>query len=132
MPFGDAAFDVVVCNHVIEHVPGWEKLAGELHRMVRPNGVLYLATPNLYRPNVPLGVLFKNKKNVSRQTRIDCHMGFSLAELKRLLADFTHLQVFNRTHVYINCPSWVRPALSLIPGWVYDQLTPNHVVIARK
>jgi SAM-dependent methyltransferase len=132
MPFPDATFDVVVCNHVIEHVPDWETLARELHRMVRPKGVLYLATPNIHRPNVPLGVLVKNKKTVSRQTRIDRHMGFSLSELKRLLADFEHLQVFNRAHVYINCPRWAKPLLALVPTTVYDQLTPNHVVIARK
>lgn len=132
MPYPDATFDIVICNHVIEHVPDWEKLARELHRVVRPSGVVYLATPNIYRPNLPLSMLLKNKKNVSRQTRIDSHMGFSLSEIKHLLSDFTHLHVFNRTHVYINLPKWSRPLLAAVPMRVYHQFAPNHVVIARK
>lgn len=49
LPFDDESFDVVVSNHVVEHVPGPDSQATHLHelmRVVRPGGVVYLATPN--------------------------------------------------------------------------------------
>jgi SAM-dependent methyltransferase len=49
LPFGDDYFDVVISNHVIEHV-GDERLQrahlAELNRVLRPNGIGYLAVPN--------------------------------------------------------------------------------------
>lgn len=49
LPFPDDSFDVVVSNHVVEHVPGRQQQQlhlQELLRVVRPEGVVYLATPN--------------------------------------------------------------------------------------
>jgi len=49
LPFADAAFDVVISNHVMEHVGDEnaqrEHLA-ELRRVLAPGGVGYLAVPN--------------------------------------------------------------------------------------
>jgi ubiquinone/menaquinone biosynthesis C-methylase UbiE len=49
LPFADESFDVVLSNHVIEHVGNRdEQLAHlrELHRVLRRDGVGYLAVPN--------------------------------------------------------------------------------------
>ncbi|MGH8482397.1 MAG: class I SAM-dependent methyltransferase [Nevskiaceae bacterium] len=49
LPFPDASFDVVLSNHVIEHVGGRaEQLRhlAEARRVLRPGGTLYLAAPN--------------------------------------------------------------------------------------
>ena len=140
MPFPDNSFDVVVCNHVIEHVYAWEKLASESYRVVKKAGLFYVATPNLhglYRTDVPLKVLllkilFRHKKKIARDVRITLHMGLSPLEIERLLAAFSHLETLNRTHILINCPMFLRPFLLLVPAQVYRRFAPNHVVIARK
>ena len=52
VPFEDAAFDVVISNHVIEHVGDRsEQLRHlrELRRVLRPGGWAYLAMPNRWR-----------------------------------------------------------------------------------
>jgi SAM-dependent methyltransferase len=49
LPFADASFDVVISNHVIEHVGGPAdqlRHLTEARRVLRPGGVLYLAVPN--------------------------------------------------------------------------------------
>jgi SAM-dependent methyltransferase len=132
MPFPDNTFDLVICNHVIEHVPAWETLAHELHRVTRSGGLVYVATPNIYRPNVPLGIILKDKKHLARDTRIALHVGFALHELKHLFADFSELHNFNRTHTAINCPHLFRPLLQAMPDIVYDYLLPTNVIIGRK
>jgi SAM-dependent methyltransferase len=63
LPFADASFDVVLSNHVIEHVGGEaEQLAhlAEARRVLRPGGILYLAVPNrwsLVEPHYRLPLL---------------------------------------------------------------------------
>lgn len=51
LPFADAAFDVVLSNHVIEHVSSPEQHLREIHRVLKPGGIAYLATPNRLWPH---------------------------------------------------------------------------------
>jgi SAM-dependent methyltransferase len=47
LPFEDESFDIVVSNHVIEHVgdePEQRRHVAEIRRVLRADGVLYLAT----------------------------------------------------------------------------------------
>ncbi len=48
LPLADAAVDVVICNHVYEHVVDADRLFVELRRVVKPDGVLYLGLANKY------------------------------------------------------------------------------------
>jgi SAM-dependent methyltransferase len=63
LPFADNGFDVVLSNHVIEHVGDRAaQLAHlrELHRVLAPDGVAYLAVPNrwmLVEPHYRLAFL---------------------------------------------------------------------------
>lgn len=38
LPFGDDRFDVVLCNHVLEHIPEDRKAMEELYRVMKPGG----------------------------------------------------------------------------------------------
>ena len=52
LPFDDASYDVVITNHVIEHVGHHSaKLhhLSEIKRVLKPDGIVYLAVPNRWR-----------------------------------------------------------------------------------
>jgi len=51
LPFRDGAFDAIVGQHVIEHLPGAEAALDEWKRLLRPDGRLALATPNARYPD---------------------------------------------------------------------------------
>lgn len=45
LPFADNAFDVILCNHVLEHIPDDAKAMRELYRVLRPGGFGVLQVP---------------------------------------------------------------------------------------
>jgi len=45
LPFAPDSFDLVLSHSVIEHVDSAETYLAECHRVLRPNGVLFLQTP---------------------------------------------------------------------------------------
>lgn len=48
LPLKSNMFDLVLLNHVLEHVLGQQNLLNEILRVLRPGGICYLATPNRY------------------------------------------------------------------------------------
>lgn len=48
--FPDGHFAVVISKHVVEHLPEPEKSIQEMGRVLQPDGLLILATPNLDSP----------------------------------------------------------------------------------
>ena len=50
MPFADGSFDVVCSAGVIEYLPHCERALAEMHRVLRPGGLLILPTTNLVAP----------------------------------------------------------------------------------
>jgi SAM-dependent methyltransferase len=55
LPFDDDEFDFVVCFEAIEHVPEPEVVLDQLSRVLRPDGLLLVSTPNrdVYTPGNP-------------------------------------------------------------------------------
>ena len=45
IPFDDNSFDLVICNHVLEHIPDYNKAMSELYRVTKPRGFAILQTP---------------------------------------------------------------------------------------
>src|SRR5690606_34800846 len=45
MPYPDASFDMIIANHVLEHVRNDRQALDEIVRVLRPGGVAILQTP---------------------------------------------------------------------------------------
>jgi SAM-dependent methyltransferase len=45
LPYSEGSFDVVVCSHVLEHVPDDRRAMSELRRVLRPGGYAILLVP---------------------------------------------------------------------------------------
>lgn len=48
LPFRSEVFDVILCNHVYEHVPDAETLMKEVYRLLKRDGFCYFAAGNKY------------------------------------------------------------------------------------
>lgn len=60
LPFNEGSFNVVVCTHVYEHVPNSRRLFNEIYRVLKTDGVCYLAAFNrlsLWEPHYNLPFL---------------------------------------------------------------------------
>ena len=45
LPFADNSFDLVLCNHVLEHIPADNKAMEELYRIIKKGGTLIAQVP---------------------------------------------------------------------------------------
>lgn len=56
IPFKNKIFDIVICNHVIEHVGDnnkQDKLLNEIYRLLKDDGICYITSPNKLWPIEP-------------------------------------------------------------------------------
>lgn len=98
IPFKDNIFDLVICNHIYEHVPDAQKMFNEIHRVLKRDGFCYLAAGNKYNiieghyklpflswlPN-PLANLYLR---ITNRGKIYEEKHFSYFKIKRMLKDF--------------------------------------------
>jgi SAM-dependent methyltransferase len=62
-PFPDSEFDLIVSNHVVEHVPDVMAFISELHRITKPGGTIRLLTPHYTNPDWPNDPTHRNHIN---------------------------------------------------------------------
>lgn len=67
LPFEDNSFDVIFCNHVLEHVDDDEKALSELFRIMKPGGWGILQVPIRYQQKKT----FEDPTITDRQERIE-------------------------------------------------------------
>jgi SAM-dependent methyltransferase len=60
IPFGNAWFDSVLLNEVMEHIPHPQLALAEIYRVLKPGGKLIVFSPNRWYPFETHGVLLKN------------------------------------------------------------------------
>ncbi len=98
LPFADGAFDVVYCYSTLEHVADAPRALGEMARVLRPGGALYLHTPGrwaafethykvVWLPGLPAAAQRAYLRVRGRPTGFLATLRlFSLAECRRMLA----------------------------------------------
>ncbi|MGQ0656504.1 MAG: methyltransferase domain-containing protein [Chromatiales bacterium] len=53
LPLRDGCADLIICNHVYEHVPDPQRLFGEIHRVLKDSGVCYFSAASRLIPIEP-------------------------------------------------------------------------------
>lgn len=48
LPFENGTFDIVIFNHVVEHLDFQEEYMNEINRVLKDDGICYFATPNRF------------------------------------------------------------------------------------
>jgi len=141
LPFGDGSFDVVVSNHVIEHVGNQALHIAEIARVVRSGGCVYLATPNRLWPwevhyHVPI-LHYLPRPIFHRVLRLmgRFHEELDLLgwwRLHRALAPFFEIRIFSDRILrdpcgyFLSCPGWAEWVLRRIPARVLRWLVFLH------
>jgi ubiquinone/menaquinone biosynthesis C-methylase UbiE len=150
LPFGDKSFDVVVSNHVIEHVANADLHLSEVGRVLKDNGIAYLATPNRFWPwevhnKIPLlhylpAMTFNNLLKLLGRFHEDVFLLTWWTLSNKLKKNFSVNVVSDRIckwplQYHMQCPLVLAKILSWIPLWLYRMLTfinPTVVVVLKK
>ncbi len=113
-PYPPAFFDVVVLFHVLEHLDSPRRTLGEIHRLLRPGGVVIIETPNI------ASFWFRLLGRRWRQFIPDHYYFFSPVTLTRLLQE-SGFRVLELTHP--------RRIVSL--GLLADRVRRSHALVGR-
>ncbi len=154
LPFEDSEFDVVISNHVLEHVGDRNDQSShlrEIGRVLKPDGIGYLATPNrwaLLEPHyrlVGLSWLPERWRTsylrlTGRGERYDCaplsrHSLESLIAGAGLVVEFLDVTAVRATLDIEDSRSLVRRFASRLPdSWISaaGRLLPTHVCRLRQ
>ena len=82
LPFKDDSFDVVLCNHVLEHIADDQKAMQELYRVLKPNG---------------MGI-FQIPQDLSRATTFEDHSITDRKERAKIFGQYDHVRVYGRDY----------------------------------
>jgi len=80
LPFEDNTFDVVLCNHVLEHIPDDTKAMQELYRILKPNG---------------MGI-FQIPQDLNRATTFEDDSITNPKERAKIFGQYDHVRVYGR------------------------------------
>ncbi|MES9901301.1 MAG: methyltransferase domain-containing protein [Sedimenticola sp.] len=141
LPFCRDTFDLVLSNHVIEHVTDPGLHLREIHRVLRPGGTLYLATPNRWWPrevhsNLPLlhylrWDWFSKLASLLGRTNEPIRLQ-SLSSLKGLANSHYHIEVWHPKvitdpdYYHLPLPAYAAPIIRHVPETLLHLTAPLH------
>lgn len=153
IPFDDQRFDIVITNHVIEHVGGRPAQLDhlrEIRRVLRSDGLVYLAVPNRWSVMehhfnlaflswLPQPFASAYVRLMGRGTHYDC-TPLSRRSLRRLFAEagLTFEDVTTEALHLMAEQEFPRPVarlLSALPDWTLRlpmMLVPTHVALGTR
>lgn len=82
LPFDDASFDWILCNHVLEHITNDTKAMQELYRVLKPGGIALLQVP-----------LESNRKETFEDDSI-----VNKAERTKVFGQYDHVRVYGKDY----------------------------------
>ena len=82
LPFKDNEFDVILCNHVLEHIPDDTKAMQELYRVMKIGG---------------MGI-FQIPQDVSRATTFEDNSITDKKERAKIFGQYDHVRVYGRDY----------------------------------
>ncbi len=80
LPFHSSSFDLVISNHVIEHVNDQHRHLAEIHRVLKPGGLVYMATPNKRSPFMKGHIGNERVLRYEQMEALFCMHGFKVRE----------------------------------------------------
>ncbi len=150
LPFPDSSYDVIVSNHVIEHVHDARRHLAEISRVLRPGGVAYLATPNRWWPwevhyRIPLlhylpPRYFNSVLRWLKRYREDIRL-LSWRELRRLVAPELQIKLVSDSickyprHYHLHLPRWAEMILNQLPSRLLSAVAdfyPTLIVVLQR
>ena len=82
LPFKNDAYDVILCNHVLEHIPDDTKAMQELYRVLKPGGMAILQIP----------------QDLSREKTFEDNSIIDKAERAKIFGQYDHVRVYGRDY----------------------------------
>jgi predicted SAM-dependent methyltransferase len=82
LPFEDDSYDVILCNHVLEHIPDDTKAMQELYRVLKPGG---------------MGI-FQIPQDLSRVTTFSDDSITDKKERAKIFGQYDHVRVYGRDY----------------------------------
>src|SRR5690606_26903275 len=82
LPFEDNSYDIIFCNHVLEHIPDDTKAMHELYRVMKPNG----------------WGIFQIPQDLSRETTFADDSITDAKERAKIFGQYDHVRVYGRDY----------------------------------
>ncbi len=82
LPFADNAFDVILCNHVLEHIPNDTKAMQELYRILKPGG----------------WGIFQIPQDLKREKTFEDNSITDKKERARIFGQYDHVRIYGRDY----------------------------------
>lgn len=82
LPFADNCFDVILCNHVLEHIPNDTKALKELYRVLKPGG---------------WGV-FQVPQDLNRENTFEDDSITDKVERAKIFGQYDHVRIYGRDY----------------------------------
>ena len=82
LPFDDNSFDIIFCNHVLEHIPDDKKAMQELYRVLKTNG---------------MGI-FQIPQDLSREKTFEDNSITDKKERAKIFGQYDHVRIYGRDY----------------------------------
>lgn len=82
LPFSDNSFDVILCNHVLEHIPDDTKAMQELYRVLKPGG----------------WGIFQIPQDLKREKTFEDDTITDKKERARIFGQYDHVRIYGRDY----------------------------------